>query len=156
MKAAHLASIILIVVLLASCSGGSAEPTATPVDVNALQTAAVQTVVAAVTQTSVAQPTATVELPLETETPAAAVSTETVTPTVAPTQNTCDNSAFINDTSVPDGTVMAAGADFVKTWKVKNTGTCSWTTGYNIVYAYGEKMSGAATPLTVEVAPNSD
>lgn len=152
MKTAHLASIPLIVVLLVSCSGGSAEPTATPIDVNALQTAAVQTVIAQVTQTAVSQPTATELSPTETLAP---VATETATPAVVATQQTCDNSAFINDSSVPDGMAMAAGADFVKTWKVKNTGTCTWTTGYSIVFSYGEKMGGAATPLTAEVAPNS-
>jgi hypothetical protein len=51
---------------------------------------------------------------------------------------------------------MTAGQAFIKTWKVKNTGTCSWTTGYSLVYSYGEKMDGAATPLTAVVAPNSD
>jgi len=156
MKRTSIASILLITVLLASCSGGSAEPTATPVDVNALQTAAVQTVIAAVTETAVSQPTATAASPTETPAPAL-TETETATPAAAAaTQQTCDNSAFINDTSVPDGTVMAAGQDFIKTWKVKNSGTCNWTTGYNIVYAYGEKMGGAATPLTAEVTTNSD
>jgi hypothetical protein len=156
MKTAHLASTLLIIVLLASCSGGSASPTPTPVDVNALQTAAVQTIVADITRTAAAQPTETVA-PTETSVP---VPTETPTPEVTPTPQTCDNSAFINDTSVPDGTVMAAGQEFIKTWKVKNTGTCSWTTGYRIVFGYSnppnEKMGGLPTPLTVEIAPNAD
>jgi hypothetical protein len=156
MKTAHLASTLLIIVLLASCSGGSASPTPTPVDVNALQTAAVQTIVANITQTAASQPTETVA-PTETSVP---VPTDTSTPEVTPTPQTCDNSAFINDTSVPDGTVMAAGQEFIKTWKVKNTGTCSWTTGYRIVFGYSnppnEKMSGLPTPLTVEIAPNAD
>jgi hypothetical protein len=152
MKTAHLASTLLIIVLLASCSGGSASPTPTPVDVNALQTAAVQTIVADITQTAAAQPTETVA-PTETPVP---VPTETPTPEATPTPQTCDNSAFINDASVPDGTVMSAGQEFLKNWKVKNTGTCSWTTGYRIVYSYGEKMGGLPTALTAEIAPNAD
>ena len=157
MKTAHLASTLLIVVLLASCSGGSASPTPTPIDVNALQTAAVQTVIADITQTAAAQqPTETV-LPTETPVP---VPTETPTPTATSTPSTCDNSAFINDASVPDGTIMAAGQEFIKTWKVKNTGTCTWTTGYRIVFGYSnppnEKMGGLPLNLTAEVAPNAD
>jgi hypothetical protein len=152
MKTAHLASSLLIVILLASCSGGNASPTPTPVDVNALQTAAVQTVVADITQTAAAQPTATVP-PTETPVPEP---TETPAPEATPTPQTCDNSAFINDASVPDGTVMAAGQEFIKTWKVKNTGTCSWTTGYRIIYSYGEKMGGLPTALTVEIAPEAE
>jgi hypothetical protein len=154
MKTAHLVSTLLIVVLLASCSGGSASPTPTPVDVNALQTAAVQTVVADITQTAAAvvQPTEIVP-PTETLVPAP---TETPTLTVTPTLSACDNSAFINDASVPDGTVMAAGQEFIKTWKVKNTGTCSWTTGYRLIYSYGEKMGGLPINLTAEVGPNAD
>ena len=164
MKTAHLASTLLIVVLLASCSGGSASPTSTPVDVNALQTAAVQTVVADITQTAAAavQPTETVQL-IETVPPAETlvqVPTETPTPEVTVTPPKCDDSAFISDASVPDGTVMAAGQEFIKSWKVKNTGTCNWTTGYRIIFSYSnpsnEKMGGLPTSLTVEVAPNAE
>ena len=153
MKTAHLASTFLIVILLASCSGLNASPTPTPVDVNALQTAAVQTVVANITQTAAVQPQATEPPPTETSAP---VPTETPAPTASPTPGTCDNSAFINDASVPDGTVMTAGQDFIKTWKVKNTGTCTWTTGYRLIFSYGEKMGGLTTALTAEVAPNTD
>jgi hypothetical protein len=152
MKTAHLASTLLIVVLLASCSGGSASPSPTPVDVNALQTAAVQTVVADITQTAAAQPTETIP-PTETPVPEP---TETTTPAVTSTPSTCDNSKFINDASVPDGMVMAAGQEFIKTWKVKNIGTCSWTTGYRLVFSYGEKMGGLPLNLTAEVAPDAD
>jgi hypothetical protein len=152
MKTAHFVPVFLIVILLASCSGGNPSPTPTPVDVNALQTAAVQTVVADITRTAIAQPTATL-LPTETLAP---LPTEIPTLTVTPTSQACDDSAFINDASVPDGMVMAAGQEFVKTWKVKNSGTCSWTTGYQLVYSYGERMGGLPINLTVEVAPNTD
>ncbi len=155
LKTAHLAPILLMIILLASCSGGSVSPTPTPVDINALQTAAVQTVVANITQTAAAQPTETVP---PTETPVPAPS-ETSTPAVTATPLTCDNSLFISDASVPDGTVMVAGQEFIKTWKVKNIGTCSWSTGYRIVFGYSnppnERMGGLPTQLTAEIAPDS-
>lgn len=156
MKTAYLAYTFLIIVLLASCSGATpASPTATPVDVNALQTAAVQTVVADITQTAAAQPqpTATEFPPTETPIP---LPTDTATPEVTPTPLSCDNSAFISDASVPDGTQMTAGQEFIKTWKVKNIGTCNWTTGYRIIFSHGEKMDGVLTELTTEIATNTD
>ena len=57
---------------------------------------------------------------------------------------------------VPDGTEMIAGQDFVKTWKIKNTGTCTWGSGYSVIFAFGEKMSGVAEPLTTAVVPNEE
>jgi hypothetical protein len=141
--------------LLASCSSGQTPaPTPVPVDIHALQTAAVQTVIANVTQTALAQPTSTPVPPTETLAPP--TPTETPTPAVTATAQQCDNSAWISDVSVPDGTHMVAGQEFIKTWKVKNTGTCTWTTGYRIVFSYGEKMSGLPTPLSAEVAPGTE
>src|SRR3974377_235848 len=50
---------------------------------------------------------------------------------------------FIADVSIPDGTVMAPGAPFVKTWRVQNTGTCTWG-NYKLIFAAGNTMSGRA------------
>ena len=143
----------LMLFLLASCSGTSAQPTATAVDIGAMQTAAVQTVVSSITQTAVALPTGTPVPPTETPAPS-----PTVTPTAAVTltQALCDGSAFVSDASVPDGTQMTAGQAFVKTWKVKNTGTCVWKTGYQIIYSYGEKLGGLPTTLSAEVQPGAE
>jgi len=149
MKTAHIFSVLVILAFLTSCAGEAPGPTPTPVDIQALQTAAVQTVIANLTQTAVSQPTLT---PTETLTP---LPTETATPEATATPVECNNSAYISDMSVTDGTVMAPGQEFIKTWKVKNTGTCSWITGYRINYAYGEKMGGLSTPLAAEVAPGA-
>lgn len=154
MKTAKLLPILLAVVILTACGGGET-PAATPtaVDINALQTAAVETIVANITQTAAAQPTAT-----EPPSPVPATATETITPTaaVSATPQLCDNSVFVSDASVPDGTVMTAGQAFVKSWKVKNTGTCAWTTSYTLIHAYGEKLGGLTTALSVETLPNSE
>jgi methionine-rich copper-binding protein CopC len=48
---------------------------------------------------------------------------------------------------------MTPGQNFVKTWQIKNTGTCTWAAGYTLVYGYGEKMNGKAVALTSDVAP---
>jgi len=156
MKTIKFSIVLLILILLSACgSNESAVPTATPIDISALQTAAVQTIVANITQTAAAQPTLA---PTETLTPVPeATQTETPTPVLTATPALCDNLVYINDASVTDGTQMTAGQSFVKSWKVKNTGVCSWKTTYKIVYGYGnDKMSGLTTALTAEVLPGSE
>ncbi len=114
--------------------------------------------------------------PPATETPIpTATATETVTPTASPTftsspttvvvvnppasggqTNTCDSAAFVSDVTIPDGTVIAPGATFTKTWRIKNAGTCAWNTSYSVVFVSGTQMGGASPQLlTAEVAPGS-
>ena len=64
----------------------------------------------------------------------------------------CDKAQFITDVTVPDGTVFAPGAPVKKTWRLKNIGTCTWTTGYYLVFSSGDQMGGpssAAFPTAV-------
>ena len=56
--------------------------------------------------------------------------------TAASLASGCNDSAFIDET-VPDGTVFKPGKDFVKTWEIENTGTCTWDDGYALVYQGG-------------------
>jgi polar amino acid transport system substrate-binding protein len=46
---------------------------------------------------------------------------------------------------------------FVKIWRIENTGTCTWTPNYRLVYAYGNvtaaKMNGQPLNIPVNVAP---
>jgi hypothetical protein len=52
---------------------------------------------------------------------------------------------------------MAPGQDFVKTWRVKNSGSCPWGEGYELVYAeYEVDMSGQFQPLTEVVQPGQE
>lgn len=147
-------TLLLFTLLLAACASQSTEPTPTPVDVAAIQTQAVQTVVAAVTQTAAALPTETV-IPTET-----IVATETLTPTpeitATATVNICNNSVFVSDVSVSDGAQITAGQKFVKTWKVRNTGSCTWATTYTIRYGYGDRLSGRDTYLTATALPGEE
>ena len=52
----------------------------------------------------------------------------------------CDRAQFIADVTVPDGTVYAPGAGFLKTWRLKNVGTCTWSTFYAMVFESGNKL----------------
>lgn len=44
-----------------------------------------------------------------------------------------NTAAYEADVTIPDGTVLTAGASFVKTWQIRNDGTCTWTTAYRLV-----------------------
>ena len=85
----------------------------------------------------------------------------TITPTVTgtppsptPGPAACDRAQFITDVTVPDGTVFAPNTVFTKTWRLKNVGTCTWTTSYALMFASGEKMGGSdSVPMPTNVAP---
>lgn len=80
----------------------------------------------------------------------------TVTPSPTASSSSCDRVTFIEDVNVPDGTVFAPNATFTKTWRVKNVGTCTWTTSYTLVYVSGNQMGGT-TPINLAstVPPNT-
>jgi hypothetical protein len=64
-------------------------------------------------------------------------------PTARPTALLCErNSKFVEDITVPDNSAFTAGAAFVKTWRVRNSGTCPWTDGYELAFVEGEQMDG--------------
>jgi len=73
------------------------------------------------------------------------------TPTIPPAA--CDKVEFIADINVPPGTVMSPGAAFTKTWRLKNIGTCAWTTSYQMVFFSGEQMGAlSAVNFAINVA----
>jgi hypothetical protein len=52
------------------------------------------------------------------------------------------------DTTIPDGTQIAAGTAFVKTWRLQNDGTCPWERGSQMAYGSGDQLGG---PSAVDV-----
>lgn len=83
------------------------------------------------------------------------VGTVTPTPTQPPV-SACDKAQFIADVTIPDGTLMNPGQVFDKTWRLKNIGTCTWTTAYKLVFVSGEQMGGPAEAnLPTNVPPGS-
>ncbi|HEY6074443.1 MAG TPA: NBR1-Ig-like domain-containing protein, partial [Anaerolineales bacterium] len=67
--------------------------------------------------------------------------------------STCDWAQFIADVTVPDGTNYAGGTAFQKTWRLKNIGTCTWTTGYSLVFDSGDRFGAADATIPISVAP---
>ncbi len=58
---------------------------------------------------------------------------------------TCSYKAsFVEDVTVPDHTRIAPGAAFVKTWRIRNDGTCSWGPGYalsSLIFTGGDALN---------------
>ena len=72
-------------------------------------------------------------------------------PTATP--KPCNKAEFISET-IPDGTAFDPNDNFTKTWRLKNIGTCTWNTSYQLVFFSGDQMGGPATQnLTQNVAP---
>jgi hypothetical protein len=144
--------------ILAACA--PATPIVPTPDVLVIRTSAAYTVVAEFTLTAAAF-TSTPLPPTETPTPEPPTVTSTTAFSTDPTQIAlgtpgvlCDNMSFDNatvDVTILDGTPMTPGQTFVKTWKIKNTGSCSWGAGYGLIYSYGEKMDGQPVPLGILV-----
>jgi hypothetical protein len=66
----------------------------------------------------------------------------------------CKNVAvLLQDVTIPDGTNIAYGARFTKTWQFRNTGTCPWI-GYKIAFASGDRMFAGHRPF--RTPPQSD
>ena len=135
---------IITLAILVGCS--PAESTAT-VEPGIYYTQAAQTIEADLTRVAARTPS-----------PVPATSTPTTTPTSAPTlpppvsgpsqtPNPCNQAMFIYDVTVPDGTIMSPNQRFTKTWLLKNIGTCTWTSGYHLVYISGNPMGGSTSPL---------
>jgi hypothetical protein len=146
----NFAMIMTITALILGACGGAATgtpaPTSTPVDVAAIYTQAAQTVIARFTEQA---PTIT-PTPLFTNTPIVPSAT-LLTP--SPTVQKCEDSVFVEDVTIPDNTQMAVNQHFTKTWRVQNTGTCTWITTFYLGFAFGEAMSGQTkVPLPSAVA----
>ncbi len=71
-----------------------------------------------------------------------------------PQPETCVNRAEFVDETIPDGTEIQPNTTFTKTWTLRNTGTCTWSTDYAAVFIDGDLM-GAPNTLTLpqEVKP---
>lgn len=153
MKRLSLSPLLLLGLLLAACGPSEANIQAT---VAVAETNAVSTAYMQLTETALANPSATPTL-APTATPMA-----TNTPFIAPTTaaggavsgtSTCDVMTFVSDVTVSDGEEIAASTPFTKTWAVKNSGTCDWSTAYQVIYSSGDQMGGASsTTLTAAIA----
>jgi len=60
---------------------------------------------------------------------------------------------YVSDVTIPDETELAPGSGFVKTWRIRNSGTCDWESGFEVVFSDGAQMGGpGSVPLPVLAA----
>ncbi len=147
---------ILIVILtissiLVSCNFPSAaQPTVAGPD--ALLTIAAQTVDAMATRLGSESTSSPLETPAPGGTATPPSQGGTPTPQASQTAGTeipCDQAAYVQDATIPDGTNFLPGTSFTKTWTIKNTGSCGWDGTYSIVFGdQGDVMGGSvSSPL---------
>ncbi len=142
--------LILVVFILGACNMPNGSPS------SAEQTAIIDRSVA---ETVAAGPTLTLEpgAPAVSDTPdpageeitpTATNTPEADTPTPSNTPIPCNLGRFVKDVTILDGTKFEPGEVFTKTWRLKNTGSCAWTSGYDIVFSGGDAMSA---PVSVQI-----
>jgi hypothetical protein len=153
--------VVGIIALIASFSGGRSSED----DVNAIYTNAAATLEAQQLTLAASEPTATPTFTLTPtmtitpfDTPTVFIQSGLALPTTAFTgggATGCDNSVFVADVTIPDGTQMTPGQTFTKTWRLQNNGTCPWTTAYQLVFVVGNAMGGNAVAISGTVNPGA-
>jgi hypothetical protein len=143
---------LILVMAVSACGGNQTEDAEDP---NAAVTHVVETAMAAITQTAAVQsptPSSTpTTLPTSTNTPEPSLEPSPTLPSLPsatsvfnqPTtpNSSCDIGTFVKDVTIPDGTAIAAGEKFTKTWEIENSGTCTWNENYQLIFYGGERMA---------------
>jgi hypothetical protein len=113
------------------------------------------TVQAQLTQ-SVPFSTPTLPAPAATNTPLSVPTLPPATsrPPAASATPLCDLAQFVKDVNIPDGSQIAPGAAFTKTWRLRNAGVCNWS-GYTLIFDSGELMGGVPQSFGT-VGPGQD
>jgi len=149
-KSLLLASVMLLGLAACNLPASTPNPAATLLAMTTIQAATLQALQTQA-QSTLTPPLPTLGFPtlppLGSSTPLSAA--KTATPFTY-----CDWAAYVKDVTIPDGTIFAPGAQFTKTWRLENIGTCTWTSSYALVFFNGDLMSGAATSnLSATVYP---
>ncbi len=136
-----LSIILLTGIVLSACGGQAAQASETP-------TAAPATTAPPPTSTATEEATPDVGEP---------EATATLLPSPTPTDFVPENGAdcvnqasFVSDVTIPDNTNLITGEAFTKTWRVQNTGTCIWWSGYTLQH-YSENAMSAPASVSLPV-----
>jgi len=92
------------------------------------------------TSTSQIEPTLTPS-PVETIGSPATKAPPTAIPLPSPTPSPCYRAELVKDVTIPDGTVLSPGKQFIKTWQLWNTGSCDWPPSMLVVFDSGTQLS---------------
>lgn len=64
------------------------------------------------------------------------------TPTATSQPPPCLRAEFVADITVPDNSIFPPGQPFTKIWRFKNTGFCTWSSNFAVIFVSGNQMSG--------------
>jgi hypothetical protein len=157
---------LILAVALVACGGSKGEDLP---DADLVLTQAAEIASAGLTQTAevlndsagqgpsptvtLIMPTAATPTPTITSTagefPTAAAGTPdsaTPTPTTTPVPSSGGDTglpclrAYLDYEKYPDGSQFPAGSNFTQEWRLKNTGSCKWTSGFQVYWVEGDKM----------------
>ena len=144
--------VILATLVLAGFSGACNFPlqeTPSPAPADSSATAAPSTLEAQLTQVAgtLMQPSptaiSTTKATLEPTASPEPTATQTPLPTEPPLP--CNWASFKKDVTIPDGRYFSAGDGFEKTWRLENSGACTWTEDYALIFVDGDRMGGENT-----------
>jgi hypothetical protein len=155
--------ITVLIFILTGCNMPESTNALSAEDQIAEITALVETVYAELTQTAKAiellatktftptpEPTFT-ETPLPTSTPTVVIPSDTpaVSPTETPTETPSSDlpclRANLETKSIPDGKVIFIERFFTQTFRIKNTGSCTWNSAFELRFAGGDLMNASAS-----------
>ncbi len=89
----------------------------------------------------------------------------TPAPGVMPSKACIDGMASVEDLTYPDAgmaapAVLQVGQPFVRTWRLRNVGTCTWNAAYKLSYSRGSSslshMNGLPTSVAWQVQPGAE
>lgn len=155
-----LAIIAFLLLAMLACNFPNNSPTVTQ-DPGLIYTVAAQTLEAEMTQ--IAIPGSQTPTALLTQSPAVGTNTpspptqtpilptDTPAPSLTASPIPCDDLEFVEDVTIDDGTEISAGEPFQKIWRLKNVGSCTWTSAYDLVFDSGTQMGAPdSQQLTIE------
>ncbi len=122
-----------LILALTACSAATPTPTSTFGRFRGTRTFNPQ-----LTETPTETPTSTLT-PTITLTPTP-TSTITPFPTITEPPVPCNLAAFGGNVTIPDGMQVHPNYAFTKEWQLRNIGSCTWTTGYAVVFVGGDRM----------------
>ncbi len=108
-----------------------------------------------ISETQMGEITPTIPLPEE-ATAALPAPTDTPAPDISGPGGCTLNSHYVADVTVPDNAEFAPGTTFHKVWRVRNSGTCTWETGVQLLFVSGESLGGPAAVNVPAVAPGAN
>jgi hypothetical protein len=158
-------SITALLIATLACSGPGA---ATP-DVTATFAVALTEAFATAQAGNLPDPGVATQVAQSSDTPAASSTpltlpqatvikpSDTPAPTNTPGAQGCsDGSEYVADVTIPDNTLLNPGQSFTKTWRIKNSGTCTWVSSYQFAFVADNQMGGpASVAISGNVAPGS-